>query len=425
MQLPNGRVLQGVMDLEFQKARWDSFRLPADLTGRTLLDIGPWDGFFTFEAERRGAAVTAIDYVDLDTFRELHRLMTSNARYLRLEVYDLSPQVTGTFDIVLCLGVLYHLKHPLLALERICSVTTDLCVIDTFVTDAEAYRTGVHAPLPSIEFYERDELAGQLDNWCGPSVSAVCALARSAGFAFVEPLSFTESTARFVCWRKWPLQADATRSVEIVNVSSHQNAGKSFRSTNEEYIQLWFRHGTAVPSIGLSDVFPAVDGFGVPPLVCYADAGVFQVNFRLPPGLEPGTHLVTVSTRWSASSQPIEIFVDLAASYTPVILNSYQDGVNWDNTEVSWENGGWITLWVTGLTEQADPGNTVVLISGIPHAPVLVDSKSGQINVRLRPLIGAGCHQAAIAHRSQVSNDLSIIVSGTAPRLRGFAEAYD
>jgi hypothetical protein len=117
--------------------------------------------FFTFEMERRGADVTAIDYVDLDTFRELHGTFGSRARYESLDVYELDPKRNGVFDIVLRLGVLYHLKHPLLALERICAVTRELCILETFVVDGEAWQQGIRPPLPFIEFYEGEELGGQ------------------------------------------------------------------------------------------------------------------------------------------------------------------------------------------------------------------------------------------------------------------------
>jgi tRNA (mo5U34)-methyltransferase len=126
-RLPDGRLIHGAMDLRLQEERLASFQLPENLNGKRVLDIGPWDGYYTFEMERRGAEVVAIDYVDLDTFRTLHKAMNSQAEYLNLDVYELDPTTIGTFDVVLCLGVLYHLKHPLLALERICAVTRDLC----------------------------------------------------------------------------------------------------------------------------------------------------------------------------------------------------------------------------------------------------------------------------------------------------------
>ena len=165
-RLPDGRILRGAMPLEWLDARVQTMALPADLTGKRVLDIGPWDGFFTFEMERRGADVTAIDYVDLDTFRELHRAMGSRARYERLDVYELDPRRFGTFDIVLCLGVLYHLKHPLLGLERICSVTREVCIVESFVIDGRDRLQGIAPAPPCLEFYERGgtrRAARQLD----------------------------------------------------------------------------------------------------------------------------------------------------------------------------------------------------------------------------------------------------------------------
>src|SRR5438128_11355699 len=106
-RLPDGRVLEGAMTLAFLEDRVASYRLPEDLRGKRVLDIGPWDGYFTFEMERRGADVTAVDYVDLDTFRELHRAMRSRVKYERLDVYELSPERLGHFEIGLCFVALY------------------------------------------------------------------------------------------------------------------------------------------------------------------------------------------------------------------------------------------------------------------------------------------------------------------------------
>jgi 2-polyprenyl-3-methyl-5-hydroxy-6-metoxy-1,4-benzoquinol methylase len=85
-QLPDGRRLEGAIQYEFLLERWNSFQLPSNLAGKTALDIGPWDGFFTFALEQAGAQVTAVDYVDLDTFRALHRAFDSKARYLQNDV---------------------------------------------------------------------------------------------------------------------------------------------------------------------------------------------------------------------------------------------------------------------------------------------------------------------------------------------------
>src|ERR1700730_201128 len=94
-QMPDGRVLRGVMSIEHLEARLAAFQLPEDLTGQSVLDIGPWDGYFAFEMERRGAEVTAIDYADLDTFRALHRAKASGIKYRRMDIYELDPARDG------------------------------------------------------------------------------------------------------------------------------------------------------------------------------------------------------------------------------------------------------------------------------------------------------------------------------------------
>jgi len=98
-------------------------KVPEDLTGKRVLDIAPWNGFFSFECIRRGASeVVSLGPDDpsktgYDKTRDL--LEIDNCIYRQESVYDLSIAEHGTFDIVLCLGLLYHLRYPLLALDRI------------------------------------------------------------------------------------------------------------------------------------------------------------------------------------------------------------------------------------------------------------------------------------------------------------------
>src|SRR5262245_48364448 len=93
---------------------------PADLRGKRVLDIGAWDGFFSFECERRGAAeVVAIDAAPSLSFAVARELLGSQVKFYAMNIYDLTPVTLGQFDLVLCLGVLYHLRHPLFGLERV------------------------------------------------------------------------------------------------------------------------------------------------------------------------------------------------------------------------------------------------------------------------------------------------------------------
>jgi tRNA (mo5U34)-methyltransferase len=92
---------------------------------------------------------------------------------------DLSPERVGTFDVVLFVGVLYHLRHPLLALERVASVSADLLVFDSHTAMAEERR-------PVMLFYPGTELNDDPTNWWGPNPPVVEAMLRDVGFRQID-----------------------------------------------------------------------------------------------------------------------------------------------------------------------------------------------------------------------------------------------
>jgi 2-polyprenyl-3-methyl-5-hydroxy-6-metoxy-1,4-benzoquinol methylase len=134
IDLPDGSVLPGLQSLELLRRRLNLFDLPKDLRGKRVLDIGAWDGWFSFECERRGADVVAADCVAFDSFIEAKNLPDSKVEFLNLEVNELSSRRPGRFDIVLFFGVLYHLRHPLPALEKIVELSTDLALVESFTS---------------------------------------------------------------------------------------------------------------------------------------------------------------------------------------------------------------------------------------------------------------------------------------------------
>jgi tRNA (mo5U34)-methyltransferase len=125
IDLGQGIVTRGVDDTPLRLARLD---LPSSFAGRSVLDIGAWDGFFSFDAERRGASrVVATDHYSWHGpgwgtndgkagFKLAREILGSRVEDDDIDVMELSPERVGTFDVVLFLGVLYHLRHPLLAL---------------------------------------------------------------------------------------------------------------------------------------------------------------------------------------------------------------------------------------------------------------------------------------------------------------------
>jgi len=169
-------------------------QLPSDLSGKTLLDVGASNGGFSFEMERRGAAVTAIDVLpeELCGLPAIAHFLGSKVKYRKLSVYDLDPHDIGAFDTVLFLGVIYHLRHPLLGLDKIWAVTNEWCYLESHVLD-EGLATpwGMRSlkefdprltQLPLVEFHRLDELNGDLSNWFSPTVAALEAWLWSAGF---------------------------------------------------------------------------------------------------------------------------------------------------------------------------------------------------------------------------------------------------
>jgi tRNA (mo5U34)-methyltransferase len=160
-------------------AKLERLAIPDDLTGKTVLDIGAYDGFFTFECERRGASVLAIDFPQAAGYPVAAGLVGSTAEFRELSVYDVSPETVGEFDIVLFLGVLYHLRHMLLALERIHSVCRELLILETQICDpplpSEAYG-------PVVQFFPGAELNDDPSNWWVPNMAALDGMLEASGF---------------------------------------------------------------------------------------------------------------------------------------------------------------------------------------------------------------------------------------------------
>ena len=145
IRLSDGVYTPGPMDSE-EKLRL--IQLPEDLRGKSVLDIGCNEGFFAFEAERRGAAyVLAIDsnVTARKKFHLVKRLLKSNVEFLFLDVTNLDERTIGQFDVTLFLSVFHHLKDPLVALDRVASVTGEMAIMEFLV--ARMKGAGIEEPL--------------------------------------------------------------------------------------------------------------------------------------------------------------------------------------------------------------------------------------------------------------------------------------
>jgi tRNA (mo5U34)-methyltransferase len=393
-ELPDGSIIEGRCNLLGLKQRLANFPIPSDLNGKRVLDIGTWDGWYAFELAKRGAHVLAIDCWDNPRFHEMRRMLNLERQvdYRLLDVYDISPETVGRFDIVIFFGVLYHLKHPLLALERVCSVTRDLACVDSFVLREP------HQPeLPFegrlvMEFFETDEFGGQTDNWVAPSAPCLAAFCRTAGFARVELVGNLQYSASFACYRQWnPPQRDWGLAPRLIDTVHHLDFGMNFNSRRDEYIVAWFSLDSS--HLGINDVFPEVSGYGVRPIHIGRQGPNWMATFKLPPGLERGWHEVRLRVRGSRLSEPIRIAVDLPLQSDELRITTVGDGATWKPDQIDLKLGTTLALWVAGLPESADRMSLRAKIDGRPVEISYVEPHGGgeprQVNV-IVPVRGDG-----------------------------------
>ena len=203
LHLPDGRQTAPDHPLgDFPSFKWAEMApaLPADLSGARALDIGCNAGFYSFELARRGAQVLAID-IDEHYLRQAHWAagelgLAGRIELRQMGVYDLA-RLDGRFDVILFLGVLYHLRHPLLALDLVAERAAGTVVLQTLTAPGEEeVATPPDLPIdereelrrpgwPAMAFIEH-ELAGDPTNWWAPTGACVEAMLRTSGLDVVE-----------------------------------------------------------------------------------------------------------------------------------------------------------------------------------------------------------------------------------------------
>jgi hypothetical protein len=324
----------------------------------------------------------------------MRRLLALEHRveYRLMDVYDLSPQVLGRFDIVMFQGVLYHLKHPLLALEKVCSVTSGLACVDSFVLREE------HRPDRDIErrlvmeFFETDEFGGQTDNWLAPSIPCLAAFCRTAGFARVDLVAKLPYSASFVCHRQWiPPRQEWGPAPRLKDALHHLDFGVNFSVHRDDYIVAWFELETG--NLTLDDVFPEVSRYGVRPIHVSREETTkerrWRTTFKLPPGLEPGWHDVRLRVRGGPLSNGARIAVDLPLGNASLRIESVRDGATWNPDEIDLSRGTTLAIWVEDLPEGTDRGNLRVTVDGhsveVGYLEAPNPSGKRQINVAVPP----------------------------------------
>jgi len=205
--------------VEHPRPTWEIVKaaLPNDLSGKTVLDVGCNAGFYSIKAKERGAARV----LGIDAQRELIRqaVFVRNVKgleidYQRMSVYDLDSRELGQFDVTLALGLIYHCKHLVLALEKLFLVTRELLILETAIYPPEkapksfVYAEGGTRPtLHPIAYVENlPDAKEAVFNWFLPSTAALTALLKNVGFDEVSVLPTGVQTDRavMVCRKRAP-----------------------------------------------------------------------------------------------------------------------------------------------------------------------------------------------------------------------------
>jgi len=203
LHLPDGRETAPDHPLgDFPAFKWRQIEgsLPADLAGARALDIGCNAGFYAFQLAARGAEVLALDLDEhyLQQGRWAARLLDPEGRveFRQGSVYDL-VEVEGSFEVVLFMGVLYHLRYPLLALDVVAEKVGGTLVLQTLTMpgeesagtpeDVDIDQRGrlIEPGWPRAAFVEH-KLAGDPTNWWAADAACVEAMVRSAGLRVRE-----------------------------------------------------------------------------------------------------------------------------------------------------------------------------------------------------------------------------------------------
>jgi len=419
LELPDGSVIQGVVPLERLKWRLAQFPIPQDLRGKRVLDIGAWDGWFSFEMERRGAEVVALDSTEQTRFLAARKLMDSKVEHVVEDICRLTPESVGYFDIVLFFGVLYHVKHPLMALERVCELCKQEAYVESYVTDGGADPTAV----PVMEFYETTELRGQFDNWIGPNTSCLLALCRAAGFARVQLESVDQNRAHVSCFRQW---RDDTRSPGvkplILSVENSVTLDHRFSPARDDYMTIWIR-AEEDRVLNVDNVFVQVGPFAARPvMVERKSAGQWQLCSKVPLGLAPGWYDVKLRVADSDWSNPLQIGVDVSkverqgapgpVESQDLRISNATDGKTWEPYTVRLGADSWISLWLEGLADNARMEDVRVRLNGTDLQPAFLSPRDPQgrrqVNAKLPSGMRAGVARIAVIFEDRKSRDAEI-----------------
>jgi tRNA (mo5U34)-methyltransferase len=202
IEFPNGAVTKGQRSRESLKIMEEAVFRDVDLRGKNVVDIGAWNGYYSVQATTRGAkSVTSVDDYIWDRrpesyqgFQIVRKHLMPECRVIKSDVMNMSAERHGTFDVTLFFGVLYHLKHPLYALERVAEITNECLILETHLDAVEEAR-------PAAIFYPGKELNNDGSNWWGPNQACVEGMLRTVGFSRIVSSKHNKDRGVFHAWK--------------------------------------------------------------------------------------------------------------------------------------------------------------------------------------------------------------------------------
>lgn len=176
-----------------------------NVLGKTVLDLGAWDGYFSFAAEKLGA--TRVLAVDTDAWQKKefgswkNGTMKEGFEYARLilnskvedkevELVDISEETVGKFDVVLCLGILYHMENPMQIIKNVFNVTNEVAV---FETQGDCLELNY----PAMRFYGKERMFNNdQTNFWGMNPQCLLAMLGEVGFKQARIVGFDNNSRR-------------------------------------------------------------------------------------------------------------------------------------------------------------------------------------------------------------------------------------
>ena len=212
IELPHGVTTERCNHPGWAPINAKAYRIPERMDGERVLDVGSWDGYWTWEAAKRGAVYTIAidDFSDELGPKQIKRtdewktwLLCQKAlgferstQCLSMSVYDIGKLQIEPFDHIFLFGTLYHLKHPTWALEQLRKVCRGAIYIESAILDnieSPYTKQGMPGGACHCEFYPGKEYGNNETNWNVPTLSCIKAWLEGTGWTDVETWKLTDN----------------------------------------------------------------------------------------------------------------------------------------------------------------------------------------------------------------------------------------